>query len=85
VSITQYYDNNHRKEKCKCLVYDGSNKEVFFEMYVKFEVVCEMLELTTGDKLFDNFYHCLDGTALIKFKQAADGKPRNVAGFSASS
>jgi hypothetical protein len=62
-------------------VYDGSNKEIFFEMNFKFKVVCEMLELTTGDELFDNFYHCLDGTALIEFKQAADGKPRTVAGF----
>jgi hypothetical protein len=77
----QYYDDNQRKEKRECLVYDGSNKEIFFEMYVKFEVVCEMLELMTGDELFDNFYRCLDGTALIKFKQAADGKPRTEPGF----
>jgi hypothetical protein len=62
-------------------VYDGSNKEIFFKMYVKFKVVCEILELTTGDELFDSFYHCFDGTALIEFKQAADGKPSTVAGF----
>jgi hypothetical protein len=36
VLIMQYYVDNQRKEKCECLVYDGSNKEVFFEMYVKF-------------------------------------------------
>jgi hypothetical protein len=40
-----------------------------------------MLEINTGGKLFDSFYHCLDGTTLIEFKQAADSKPRTVAGF----
>jgi hypothetical protein len=50
-------------------------------MYVKFEVVCKTLELMTGDELFDSIYHCLDGTALIEFKHAADGKPRTMAGF----
>jgi hypothetical protein len=36
VSITQYYHDNQRKEKHECLVYDGSIKELFFKMYVKF-------------------------------------------------